>query len=222
MVTSTKPLIKKGTGLGNFPGPNGKKPGGNGWQGGDGSKRKFSPAKYRITMWVIIAAIVMMFAALSSSYIFLAGGESRQHVAMPPLFFLSTGIILVSSLTLERAKRSLKQEHSDRYVRWLSATLALGLSFLSSQLLGWRELAKQGAYFAGHPDSSFYYFFTAVHGIHLLGGIFLLLYLLVSAKRLSKETESEKHRTWASLVGLYWHTMDLLWLWLFGLLLIFQ
>src|SRR6267378_4449615 len=102
MVTSTKTVTKKSTGAGGkLPGPNGKKPGGNGWHDGDQSKRRFSPAKYRITMWVVLAAIVMMFAALSGAFIFSASTEQWQHVAMPPMFFLSTGIILASSWTLE-------------------------------------------------------------------------------------------------------------------------
>jgi hypothetical protein len=67
MVTSTKKVTSKGIGSGGgFPGPNGKKPGGNGFHGGDRSKRKFSPATYRITMWVVLGLpVVMMFAALS-------------------------------------------------------------------------------------------------------------------------------------------------------------
>src|SRR5215510_13583723 len=125
MVTSTKTATKKGTGSGpKFPGPNGKKPGGNGWHGGD-EKRKFSPARYRITMWVILAAIAMMFAAISGTYAYisLSSDEPRQPVAMPPMFFVSTGIILTSSWTLERAKRSLHLAQSKGYVKWLLLTL---------------------------------------------------------------------------------------------------
>src|SRR5215211_3813746 len=99
MVTSTKKATTRGIGSGgNFPGPNGKKPGGNGWHGGDGSKRKFSPATYRITMWVVLAAIVMMFAALSSVYI-MSSEEQRRAIAMSPMFVLSTALILISSGT---------------------------------------------------------------------------------------------------------------------------
>ncbi len=74
MVTSTKTTKKPSIGSGGkLPGPNGKKPGGNGWHGDNGSKPEFSAARYRITMWVVLAAIVMMFAALSSAYIVLVG-----------------------------------------------------------------------------------------------------------------------------------------------------
>src|SRR5215467_14633435 len=126
MVTSTKKVTDKGIGSGGkFPGPNGKKPGGNGWHGGDHSKPKFSPSSYRITMWVILAAIVMMFAALSSVYVM--SSEQRQPVAMPHMFFVSTALILVSSGTFRKAKRSLQEDKVRAHKRWLLVTLGLGL-----------------------------------------------------------------------------------------------
>jgi len=221
MVTSTKKATNKGIGSGGkFPGPNGKKPGGNGWPG-DHSKPKFSPATYRITMWVILAAIVMMFAALSSVYI-MESGEQRQPVLMPPMFFVSTGLILVSSVTFRRAKRSLQEDNTRAHTRWLLVTLVLGLAFLTSQLIGWRELANAGVYFAGHPRSTFFYLATGLHAAHLLGGIGLVLYVLLRRLRAAWPLQVEKNLTWTGIVGLYWHTMDGIWLWLFGLLLIFR
>jgi len=222
MVTSTKKATSKGIGSGGrFPGPNGKKPGGNGWHGGDGSKRKFSPASYRITMWVVLAAVLMMFAALSSVYI-MSSEEQRQRVAMPSMFFVSTGLILVSSGTFHKAKRSLQRDRPRSYLRWLLVTLALGIAFLGSQLVAWRELARAGVYFAGHPRSTFFYLATALHGAHLLGGIGLVLYLVYRRVRPGWLLHGEKNVTWHGVVGLYWHTMDGIWVWLFLLLLIFK
>jgi cytochrome c oxidase subunit 3 len=222
MVTSTKKATSKGIGSGGgFPGPNGKKPGGNGWHGGDGSKRKFSPASYRITMWVVLAAVLMMFAALSSVYI-MSSEEQRQPVAMPSMFFVSTGLILVSSGAFQKAKRSLQRDRPYAYLRWLLATLALGIAFLASQLVAWRELARAGVYFAGHPRSTFFYLATALHGAHLLGGIGLVLYLVYRRIRPGWLLHGEKNVTWHAVVGLYWHTMDGIWVWLFLLLLIFK
>jgi cytochrome c oxidase subunit III len=222
MVTSTKKVTSKGIGSGGgFPGPNGKKPGGNGWHGGDRSKRKFSPATYRITMWVVLAAVLMMFAALSSVYIF-SSEEQRRPVVMPSMFFVSTGLILLSSGTFHRAKRSLQQDRPRAYLRWLLATLVLGVGFLGSQLIGWRELARAGVYFAGHPRSTFFYLATALHGVHLVGGIGLVLYLVIRRLRLGWLLHGEKNLTWHNVVGLYWHTMDGIWVWLFLLLLIFK
>jgi len=224
MVTSTKKVPSKGIGSGGgFPGPNGKKPGGNGFHGGDRSKRKFSPAMYRITMWVVLAAVLMMFAALSSGYVYImATEEQRRPVALPPMFFVSTGLILVSSGTFHRARRSLQQDRPREYLRWLVATLALGVGFLGSQLVGWRELARAGVYFAGHPRSTFFYLATALHGAHLIGGIGLVLYLVIRRLRFGWLLHGEKNKTWHNVVGLYWHTMDGIWVWLFLLLLIFK
>ncbi|HWF87514.1 MAG TPA: cytochrome c oxidase subunit 3 [Pyrinomonadaceae bacterium] len=222
MATSTKKVTSKGIGSGGgFPGPNGKKPGGNGWHGGDGSKRKFSPASYRITMWVVLAAVLMMFAALSSVYI-MSSEEQRQPVAMPSMFFVSTGLILVSSGAFHKAKRSLQTDRPRSYLRWLLATLALGIAFLASQLVAWRELARAGVYFVGHPRSTFFYLATALHGAHLIGGIGLVLYLVYRRVRPGWLLHGEKNLTWHGVVGLYWHTMDGIWVWLFLLLLIFK
>ena len=221
MVTSTKKVTNKGIGSGGkFPGPNGKKPGGNGWHG-DHSKPKFSPSSYRITMWVILAAIVMMFAALSSVYV-MSSEEHRQPVAMPPMFFVSTGLILVSSVTFGKAKRSLQADRLREHKRWLLVTLVLGLGFLGSQLIAWRELAREGVYSRGHPRSTFFYFATGLHGAHLIGGIGLVAYVLLRSLRVAWPLQTQKNLTWTGIVGLYWHTMDALWLWLFGLLLIFR
>jgi cytochrome c oxidase subunit 3 len=223
MVTSTKKQTTRGIGSGGqFPGPNGKKPGGNGWHGGgDRSKRKFSPATYRITMWVLLAAIVMMFAALSSVYI-MSSEEQRRPVAMPRMFLVSTALILGSSWTFQRAKRSLQRAKTSVHIKWLLLTLALGLGFLTSQLIGWRELARAGVYFKSDPRSTFFYLVTALHGAHLIGGIGLVLFLLIRTRKFIFALEDEKHSAWTSVVGLYWHTMDGIWLWLFVLLLIFK
>ena len=225
-VTSTKTAEKRQARSGGgskFPGPNGKGPKGNGRGGGKKDpQRGLSPAAYRVTMWVVIAAIVMLFAALSSAYIILSVDTDRRRVSMPPMFFLSTGVIVLSSLTIEKAKRSLKRGNETRYLRWTMTTLVLGLVFLAAQLMGWRELAAQGVYFAGHPHSTFFYFFTGVHGVHLLGGIGGLSYLTIRSGRKSKQVESVPNTTSAELMSLYWHTMDGLWLWLFLLLLIWK
>ena len=172
-------------------------------------------------MWVVLAAVVMMFAALSSVYI-MSSEEQRRPIAMPSMFLVSTGLILVSSGAFHQAKRSLQKDRPRAYLRWLLATLGLGIGFLASQLIGWRELARGGVYFAGHPRSTFFYLATALHGAHLVGGIGLILYLVFRRLRLGWLLHGEKNMTWHSVVGLYWHTMDGIWVWLFLLLLIFK
>ncbi|HET6978514.1 MAG TPA: cytochrome c oxidase subunit 3 [Pyrinomonadaceae bacterium] len=220
MVTSTKKVTSKGIGSGGkFPGPNGKKPGGNGFHGGGNRPKR--PTSYRLTMWMVLAAIIMMFGALSAAYV-MVSEEERKPVPMPRMFFVSTALILVSSVTFQRAKRSLQQDRPGAYLRWLLATLGLGISFLVSQLVGWRELARAGVYFSGHPRSTFFYLATALHGGHLLGGIGLVLYLVIRRVRPLWQLHAEKNTAWTRVVGLYWHAMDGIWIWLFALLLIFK
>src|SRR3569832_2267218 len=125
----------------------------------------------------------MMFAALSGVYIF-SSEEQRETVAKPSMIFVSTGLILVCSCSFHQAKCSLQQDRPRAYLRLLLATLGLGVAFLGSQLIGWRELARGGVFFAGHPRSTFFYLATALHGAHLVGGIGLVLYLVVRRLRL--------------------------------------
>jgi heme/copper-type cytochrome/quinol oxidase subunit 3 len=91
-----------------------------------------------------------------------------------------------------------------------------------SQLVGWRELARAGVYFKSHPRSTFFYLGTALHGAHLIGGIGLILFLLIRTRKFIFGLEDERHEAWTSVVGLYWHTMDGIWIWLLLLLLIFK
>lgn len=223
MVTSTRPRARKGTGQGpKIPGPNGKGPNRNGHGKQDGDpRRRFSADRYRITVWVILAAVVMTFAAISSAFIILAGGEQWRPVTMPRMFFVSTAIIVGSSAAFEFAKRSWRQRKERRYMYWLAAVFLLGLGFLGAQVLGWRELAAQGVYLAADPRRSFFYLFTAIHGVHLMGGLAAMLYLLLRRRNADDEGVL-RTSTFTSVIGVYWHTMDVLWLWLVSLLIFWK
>jgi cytochrome c oxidase subunit 3 len=219
-VTSTKPLVKKGMG----GGPLGRGPGGNGPPGPNGDRHFLDPQssanRYRLGTWVAMASILMLFTALSSAYIVRAASSSDwQPLAMPRILLLSSALLLVSSGTLESARRKLKQAAGNAYKSWLLLTVVLGVGFLVSQLIAWRQLAKQGVYIASNPHSSFFYLFTAAHGVHLLGGLTALGYLsLRSRAPLEDKSAIVKAQAKADAVTLYWHFMDFLWLYLFVLL----
>jgi cytochrome c oxidase subunit 3 len=166
-----------------------------------------------------MASILMLFTALSSAYIVRAASSSDwQPLAMPRILLLSSVLLLISSATLETARRKLKLASASAYKSWLLLTVLLGVGFLASQLIAWRQLAKQGVYIASNPHSSFFYLFTAVHGVHLLGGLAALAYLSLQS-RLPQETSAlTKAQAKADAVTLYWHFMDFLWLYLFVLL----
>lgn len=223
-VTTAERVKQIKTGIGGAPsggnGPKGNGSGGNGGKRRDDAGRDFSPNRYRVTLWVLIAAIMMMFASLVAAYIMLWSADSWRPVAIPSLLWLSTGLIITSSLTFERARRSLKRGDDDVYSRWLLLTLLLGLGFLTSQLFAWRQLVKQGIYMTTNPHSSFFYLLTGAHGLHLLGGILALNFLLLRTRyRRSDASAEAKRQAAASAVSIYWHFMDGLWVFLFLLLL---
>ncbi len=228
-VTSTERVKQKTrVGVGGTPpgknGHNGKGPGG----GGGGGKKKdgaqrFSPKPYRLTLWILIAAIFMMFAAMIASYITLSSGEKWPPLETPRLLWLSTGLILLSSLTFEAARRSLKAGSDRGYVRWLLLTLLFGLGFLASQVFAWRELVAQGVYLATNNHSSFFYLLTGVHALHLGVGILALGFLLLRTRRRRAEKSAElKRRAAIGVVSVYWHFMDGLWILLFLLLFVWK
>ena len=177
-------------------------------------------SRYRIGAWLAIASIVMLFTALISSYIVRsASGNDWVPIGMPKVLWLSTSLILVSSVTMEISRRSLKALNDAGYGRWLIATVVLGLAFLGSQLIAWRQLARQGVYIATNPHSSFFYLFTAAHGLHLLGGLVALSYLVLRTTRKRDTAEGERRRVGAAgAATIYWHFMDGLWIGLFLLL----
>jgi cytochrome c oxidase subunit 3 len=243
MVTtvSTKPAGGVSTGTKSIHiGGTGRRPtGGNGSRGGpqppngggdgDGRRRAYpdsAPQQYRIGMWLALSAILMMFAALSSAYVFRSTRvqQNWQAFAVPAMLWASTVLILASSATFEVARRALKRGGREAYRRWLVVSLALGLGFLAAQLLAWRGLVGQGIYLATNPHSSFFYLLTGLHALHLVGGIAGLTYLTLGARRAraASADEAGKERARADAIGLYWHFMDGLWVYLFALLFLWR
>jgi cytochrome c oxidase subunit 3 len=173
-----------------------------------------------VGMWVALGSILMMFTALTSAYIVRTRlSDDWRPLWMPHMLWLSTALILVSSITFEVARSSLKKGREQAYSRWLLLTVLLGLGFLAAQFLSWRQLVAQGIYLDSNPHSSFFYLLTGVHGLHLLGGILALDYLLLRNRRQGGKSEArEKRQVVADVVGIYWHFLDGLWVYLFLLL----
>jgi len=220
MVTSTKPVTKKGAGGGSkFPGPNG-----NGKRNGHDLFQPDPKAnRYRVGTWVGLASVAMLFTALSSAYIVRAGASTDWvTITMPRVLILSTVLILISSVTMEISRRNLKQSSLSGYGRWLLITMLLGLGFLASQLVAWRQLARQGVYVATNPHSSFFYLLTAAHAVHLGGGLLALIFLWTRSRFLTETKVTAQRLAAADAVTIYWHFMDALWIYLFLLLFLWR
>lgn len=223
-TTETRERVRtkeQGRGFGG-PRPNGRGPRGPNGSGGGGDRAGGQDgAHVRIGAWVLIAAVLMFFVAFTSAYMFRASMRDWTVVELPRILWLSTALILTSSVTLEVARRALRRGDHPMYRRWLVPSVALGCAFLGAQLVAWRQLSNEGVYFPTNPFSSFFYLLTGLHGLHLLGGILGLVYLLwratLDARKLDRPPR-RKRRAIADAVGLYWHFMDGLWVYLFLLL----
>ena len=177
------------------------------------------PARaYRTGMWMAMAAIVMLFAAFTSALIVRQGiSTDWTPTALPRILYLNTAVLLASSLTLQLSRRSLRANSGGQFALWLYVTIALGFGFVAGQLAAWRELAYQGVYLSTNPSSSFFYLLTAAHGLHLLGGIAALCYLVVNSRKLAAKIRKSVA---VDVVALYWHFMDGLWLYVLILLMV--
>jgi cytochrome c oxidase subunit III len=178
---------------------------------------------YRLGVLVGLASVVMLFTSLTSAYIVRAAVTNDwTPLPIPRTIWISTAIILISSASIELARRAIRQQSSNNYQRWLAVTGVLGLGFLISQLFAWRQLARQGVYIASNPYSSFFYLLTAAHGVHLAGGLFALMFLLVRHRKQQRVFSGRKQIALADSVSLYWHFMDALWIYLFVLLFVWR
>jgi cytochrome c oxidase subunit 3 len=199
-----------------------KPPPGGGDDGGDGDKRprpepggRPSPNRYYTGIAVGIVSILMFFMALASAFLLRRGTSGDWiPVHLPAVLWFNTAAIIASSFTLERARGALSRLDLSGFRNLWTATTGLGVLFLLGQLAAWRQLAAQGVFMASNPASSFFYVFTAAHGVHLLGGVGALLYVLI--RKFDNTTMALP--TAAEIASYYWHFMDGLWIFLLALL----
>lgn len=186
--------------------------------GGDDGKRPrredSSPKRYYTGMALGIVSILMFFMALASAFLVRRGTGNWVPVHIPTLVWINTLVLVTSSATLEMARHRLAQGQLSGYRNLWLATTILGISFLTGQLVAWRQLVAEGIYLASNPASSFFYIFTGAHALHLFGGVAALIYV---AKRNFNRAQVTRSVA-AEVTSYYWHFMDALWLFLLALL----
>jgi cytochrome c oxidase subunit III len=201
-------------------GGGGKEPPAGGDGGGDGDKRRRpsrpSPNRYSTAIILGIVSILMFFMALTSAFIVLRGASAVPWVPvrLPSIVWVNSVVLLASSATLELARRRLASANALAFRKLWLLTTSLGVLFLVGQLIAWRQLVARGIYVATTQASSFFYIFTAAHGLHLLGGVTALLYVAVRNFDKANLTRSKA----AEITSYYWHFMDGLWVFLLALL----
>jgi cytochrome c oxidase subunit 3 len=177
--------------------------------GSGGREQRGETAK--LGLWLALGSITMLFAAFTSAYIVRSAGQDWVPLQVPPLLWLNTAVLLLSSVTMEISRRSFVGWRPVAFRKWIAATAVLGTLFLAGQVVAWRQLAAQGIYLSSHPHSSFFYVLTGVHGVHLLAGVLTLFGVLLLAFRY-RLTPGESNAP--SLAATYWHFVDGLWIYL--------
>jgi cytochrome c oxidase subunit III len=174
-----------------------------------------SPRRFSTAIAIAMVSILMFFMALASAFLVLHhGSKVWVAVQLPKILWINTAILLGSSFTLERARLRLSLGDVPGFRKlWLLATV-MGFLFVAGQLVAWRQLVGQGVYIASNQASSFFYIFTGAHGVHLLGGVAALLFVLLRNFEKSQVPVSLA----AEITSYYWHFMDGLWIFLFVLL----
>jgi cytochrome c oxidase subunit 3 len=172
---------------------------------------KSPPGMYRLGLLIACGSILAFFVALVVAFYW----RSRTPpfwapITLPHTLWLSTAIILVSSVTFEAARRAYRKGLHPAAARLLVVTACLGAAFLASQLSAWLNLVHRGYYLAQNPYSSFFYMFTGLHAAHLIGGLIALFVVVLGRPR--RET--------VDTVAYYWHFLGVLWIALFVILLI--
>jgi len=195
----------------------------------------------RLGLICAIATVSMIFVSLTSAYVVRRGlptfdDSNRSYVRdwgsveLPWLLLaLNTALLLVSSLTMEGARRDIKRRAAlapvqsipgvslgdERSFPWLGVTIILGFGFLLGQWIAWGELRARGFFVNTNPDSSFVYLLTATHAVHLAGGVVALLWAGATSL-LHRPVEGR--RIVVDVTAWYWHFMAALWIYVFALL----
>ena len=245
MATLSPTLKEPRTTYGGGGGSHDHNPGGGGGGGGRGDHENYGERlrRYRLGMAIALTAIFMLFLSFTTAFVLRekVGTYDRatetyvrdwKPVALPVgLLLFNTGLLILSSLTLEKARRNAFQEAAvsvaavipgvkfgpEHRFPWLGLTLLLGLGFLAGQLIAWRDLMVRGIYMSGTPGSSFFYVATGMHALHLFGGILALFYALLVVHR---HAGFDRRRVTLDVTSWYWHSMTVLWVYILFLLVV--
>jgi len=166
-------------------------------------------------LWVSLISMVMFFAGLTSAYVISMQREDWVSFDLPPAFYTSTVLIVLSSITLFFSFRFLKKDNLSTSFMLLIATFLLGIGFVWFQYVGFNELKASGLFFTG-PEStvstSFIIGITFMHVIHLIAGIIVLLVVIYNHY---KKKYSSTDTLGFELGAIFWHFVDILWIYLF-------
>ncbi|MBL7780993.1 MAG: cytochrome c oxidase subunit 3 [Saprospiraceae bacterium] len=174
-----------------------------------------------VQLFVLLAGLTFLFLALTVSYVYIRVTNGIAPVRLPALFLLNTLILLGSSYTLIQAKKSYLNDDTQRYQNFLKWTIWLSILFMIMQGAAWTWLFSQGVFMQSSTTTGFLYVISIVHFAHVVGGLpFLYLFYRTAKKRMVDPvtvlvyfSDPEK-RLKLRLLTIYWHFLDILWIYL--------
>lgn len=167
-------------------------------------------------LWLFLASVFMIFMSLTSAYIVRRADGNWTVFDLPSLFWLTTVVILLSSVTMQWAYFSAKKDNQSTTQLMVILTLILGVVFLVGQFYGWKQLVTDKVYLVGNPSGSFVYVITGLHGLHIVSAVLAVMLLLVAVIR--KKVNS-RNMLRIEMCTVYWHFLGVLWLYLFVFLI---
>jgi cytochrome c oxidase subunit 3 len=177
---------------------------------------------HKFILWLFIVSIVMLFAAFTSAYIVRQSEGNWLIFDFPQFLWTNSLILIASSATMHGAYLMAKQDNMVNLKIAVVLTTILGMAFLVGQVYAWADLVENKVFFAGkssNPSGSFFYVITGMHAFHLITGVIFLLIVFISTFR---NKIHSGNLTQIEMCATYWHFLDILWLYLFGFLLLNQ
>ncbi|UIR55243.1 cytochrome c oxidase subunit 3 [Sphingobacterium sp. SRCM116780] len=176
----------------------------------------------KFSLWLGMLGMFMMFAALSSGFIVYtaSGVDKGLKTLLPDTFIYSTIVIVLSSISIHFAYKAAQVGNLARQKALLFVTLILGLLFFVLQVNSWEILAERGIYFVNNNASqSFVYIFTGMHLAHIIAGVIVLIVALIGV---FKPLPPDSNQFRMNLASIFWHFLDLLWIYIYVFLLLNQ
>lgn len=175
------------------------------------SRNKVHPL--RLALYISCGSILMMFGALTSAYIVRQSAGNWLEFALPTLFYVSTGALLLSSVTIQACYAAFLKGNALMYRGLLALTLVLGFAFVILQFQAWEAMFAAGLPLKGNPSPSFVYVLSGLHAAHVLGGLVSLIVAVIHGFRLPV-LATPRRKLRLQLTMTYWHFMDFLWIYL--------
>ncbi len=174
----------------------------------------------KLGIWLFLASEIMLFGALFSSYIILRTGDphwmlhAKQAHLNIPLGTINTAVLILSSVTFVMSWVSLKLKDLDKFKMYMGITLLCSVVFLVIKYFEYSAKFDAGHYPSTHNFYAVYFTMTGLHGLHIIGGIIVNAYLWLPGAKMW-ETDPERFTNRIEVAGLYWHFVDLVWIFLF-------